>query len=437
VLSFATLIALGTAGLLVLPGLYTGPRLGIVDALFTATSAICVTGLTVVDTATYFTPLGQAWIALLIQLGGLGIVTFATLIIVMLGRRATLGMEEAAGGQAWVVRIDETTLVRAVVVSTLLIELSGASLLWLAWQDDLGAVGAIWPALFHAISAFCNAGFSVFSDNLAGYQRAPGVLLTVAGLIVTGGIGFLVLADLHARYVSRKGVRLGTHTRIVLAVTALLVAGTTLLFLLFESGGELAQLGWFDRAVNALFMAVTPRTAGFNTVEYDAVSNASLFLTIILMVIGGSPGSTAGGIKTSTFALLALAFWVRLRGRRMVSVAGRTIPEETVNRAAGLAVGAMAILTAAIFLLAVVELPAAEDRARFLRLVFEAHSAFGTVGLSMGWTTQTLSALGRLILVALMFVGRVGPLALASAMAFAEGRVAVKYRHPYEDVVIG
>ena len=201
---------------------------------------------------------------------------------------------------------------------------------------------------------------------------------------------------------------------------------------------ELRGMGWADRLWNAWFMAVTPRTAGFNTVDYDAVSNASFFLTILLMIVGGSPGSTAGGIKTTTLALLGLAFVQRLRGRDHVSVGGRTVPSETIQRAAALTIGGVVILGMGVFVLSSVELTGAgaTDRVSFLRLIFEAHSAFGTVGLSRGVTSE-LSPAGRLVLVVLMYLGRVGPLAVASAMAVAVGRERVSYRYAREDVVIG
>jgi trk system potassium uptake protein TrkH len=438
-LSFAGLIGVGTLGLLVLPGLYTGPRLGFVDALFTATSAVCVTGLIVVDTATYFTPLGQAWIATLIQLGGLGILTFTSLFIVLLGRRAALGVEEAAAGQAAAFpHLGKVSLIKAIVAVTFATEAAGAALLWLEWRGEMGARSAVWPAVFHAISAFSNAGFSVFSDSLDRFRTSPFTMLVVSALIIVGGIGFVVLADLRARYLVRRVRRLGTHTRLVLVTTATLLGLGMLLFLLFESGGELAPLSGPARLLNAFFMSVTARTAGFSTVDYGTASNATLLLTMALMVIGGSPGSTAGGLKTTTLALLLLALWTRLRGRHAVSAWGRSVREETVQRAAAVAVGGIAVLGLAILLLAISE-PAgssAADRAQFLKLIFEAHSAFGTVGLSMGATSE-LSTAGRLIVVGLMFVGRVGPLAVASAMALAETRVPVKYRYPYEDVVIG
>jgi trk system potassium uptake protein TrkH len=439
-LSFAVLIAAGTTGFMLLPGLYTGEGLGFVDALFTATSAVCVTGLIVVDTATYFTPLGQAWIALLIQLGGLGILTFTTLVIGVLGRRASLGATEAAGGDATALpHLAPGQLVRYVVGATLVLETVGAVSLWWAWKGDFGAAGAVGPAVFHAISAFCNAGFSIFTDSLEGFAGRPSVVGVVSILVVLGGLGFIVLADLWTRW-SRPDVRrFSTHSRLVLISTAALLGGATVLYLGFELPHTLREMGWIDRLTNAWFMAVTPRTAGFNTVDYDAVSNPALFLTVLLMIVGGSPGSTAGGIKTTTLTLLGLAFLQRLRGHEHVSVAGRSIPSETVHRAAALTVGGLVLLGVAVLVLTMVEQAGGAgvtDRVDFLRLVFEAHSAFGTVGLSMG-VTDTLSSAGRVVVVVLMYLGRVGPLAVASAMAVAVGRKTTQYRYAQEDVVIG
>lgn len=439
VLSFLLLILGGTLGLLVLPGLYTGERLGLVDALFTATSAVCVTGLIVVDTATYFTPLGQAWIALLIQLGGLGILTFTTLLIRLVGGRAGLHAEEAAGGAAAVLpHLHPGALLRSVVTLTVAVEGVGALILWLLWRGGLGGTEAVWPAVFHAISAFSNAGFSIFSTSLVGFRDSPGTLFTVSALVIVGGIGFIVLEDLRARYVLRSRRRLAMHTRLVVVTTAALLAGATVLYLLFEDSYTLAPLSWPHRLTNAWFMAVTPRTAGFNTVDYDLLSNPGLFLTVLLMLVGGSPGGTAGGLKTTTVALLGLSFLARLRGERHVSAFARTVPPDTIHRAAGLAVGGLVLIGVAVFALTMTELPGHQglDRAHFTRLVFEAHSAFGTVGLSMG-VTSTLSPVGRLILVLLMFVGRVGPLAAAAAMALAGRRARVAYRYAEEDVVIG
>jgi trk system potassium uptake protein TrkH len=436
VLSFAGLVTFGALGFLALPGLYTGPRLGVVDAFFTAASAVCVTGLIVVDTATYFTGWGQAWILVLIQVGGLGILTFATLILQLAGGRGPLELESATGSGIGVKPGAIRRVLLPVLATTFAIEAVGATGLWLLWRAPLGSGAAVWPAVFHAISAFCNAGFSTFTENLAGWRTAPPVLLTLGGLIVLGGLGFVVVEDLRTRWVRRRARRLSTHSRVTLGATAVLLLGGAAVFLLFETSGTLAELGFVDRVVNALFMAATPRTAGFNTVDYGSISDPGLVLTVALMYVGGAPGSTAGGIKVTTAALLVLAFWARLRGRAEVAVGRRTVRGETVASATSLAVGAIGILATAIFLLLVVEHAAiAGDRTDLVRLVFEAHSAFGTVGLSMGRTAD-LTPAGRVIITLLMFVGRVGPVSLAAAMAVRAGRRAA-YRYSYDEVAVG
>lgn len=435
-LSFVTLIGVGTAGFLFLPGLYTGEGLGLVDALFTSASAVCVTGLVVVDTATHFTPLGQAWVAALIQAGGLGMLTLTTLVITGLGARPGLDIEEAAGAaQAPLDYIRRSSLLRTVVITTFLLEAGGATALWWSWKGTMGAAGAVWPAVFHAISAFCNAGFSLFSDSLVGV-RDPITLSTVSFLVVVGGLGFLTFEDLRARYLLRTTRRLSVHTRLVLGVTLFLLVAPVPLFAAFEWHGELAGMAGWERWTNAAFMSVTARTAGFNTVDYGAITNPSLFLTILLMAVGGSPGSTAGGFKTVTLAVLVLALWARLRGDDRVMVFQRSIPRDTVLRAAGVVAGGVLILATTVFLLLLTEPVGGTDRAGFVHLVFEAHSAFGTVGLSMG-ATADLSPGGRLLLAVAMFLGRIGPLAAVAAMVAARRRRVGHFRYGEEDVMLG
>jgi trk system potassium uptake protein TrkH len=296
-------------------------------------------------------------------------------------------------------------------------------------------VKALWLAAFHAVSAFGNAGFSLFSANLMGEREHPFVLLVMGGLIMLGGIGFPVIQDLRFR-LRRRQRRLTTHTRIVLTATAVLVLGGAGFFLFFEWNRELAGLGLVDRVANALFMSITPRTAGFNAVDYDGITNASLFLTFVLMWIGGGPASTAGGAKVTTATLLALVLWARLRGEAHVSVAGRTVPAETVNRATGLAVGMVLILMAFLMLMVAFEpaVGALAERAQFVRLAFEVQSALSTVGLSMN-LTPTLASGSKLTLVVVMLLGRVGPLAVLGAMAQRSQRTSFRYAH--EEVLIG
>ena len=441
--SFALLVGLGTLGFMGLPGLYTGEPLSWLDALFTATSAVCVTGLIVVDTATYFTPVGQAFILLLIQLGGLGIITFTTVITVALGRRLSLRHEVLATGVADIVpHVDYQQLVRNVIIFTLVFELVGALGLYGFWVPSMGWGGAAWPAFFHSISAFCNAGFSVFSDSLMGYQQAPGVLGVVMVLIVVGGIGFLTLEELYLLRKSRRGARrfsLSLHSRIVLATTSVLLLGGWGLFTFFEWGVTMEGLPTWAKGLNGLFASVTARTAGFNTIDYGQAADSTNFLTILFMFVGGSPGSTAGGIKTTTAALIGLLAWSRMRGQGITSLWGRSVPDETVQRAVGLFVVATAIVSISIFVFTTTEI-ASELQARvprsFLKYMFEAFSAFNTVGLSMG-VTGDLSDVGRWTTIFLMFIGRVGPLTFAAALAKRRLGTTDSFRYAYEDVGVG
>jgi trk system potassium uptake protein TrkH len=438
VVSFVGLITLGWLGFLFLPGLYEGAAMSWVDALFISASAVCVTGLSTIDVPNVLSFWGELWLLLLIQAGALGILTFAAMVVAAAGRRSGLDIEEAAGGFAAVLpRGTPRQMLGTIFGVTMAVEAFGALCLFLLWLGDHGALRALWLAVFHAVSGFGNAGFSLFSDNMLGQQRHPFVLLTLGALIVAGGLGFPVIQDLRFRLrKAQRQRRLTTHSRVVLSATLLLLVGGASFFLFFEWDRELAQLGLVDRAVNALFMSITPRTAGFNTVDYDGITNASLFLTFVLMWIGGGPASTAGGAKITTATLLALVLWARLRGEGHVSVAGRTVPDETVNRATGLAVGMVLLLLAFLTLMIAFEpaAGAAQERGQLVRLAFEVQSALSTVGLSMN-LTSTLTDGSKLTLVAVMLLGRVGPLAVLGAMALRSQRTNFRYAH--EEVLIG
>lgn len=438
--SFAVLILLGTAGLRFLPGLYTGEPLSWLDALFTATSAVCVTGLIVVDTATHFTPLGQAYILVLIQLGGLGILTFATLVILAMGRRLSLRHRMAASQGADVVAdIDFRQVLKGVLLFSFLFEAVGALLLFAAWSGPLGARGAAWAAVFHAVSAYCNAGFSTFSDSLTGYRTSPWILGVVMGLIVVGGVGFLTMTELNRTLRPRAGVarrRMSLQTRLVLATTGALIVSGWVGFAALEWGGVLVGLPPVHRLTNALFMSITARTAGFNTVDYAEVGAGGNMLTMLLMAIGGSPGSTAGGMKTTTFAVLGLAALARICGRHEVVVGGRAVSEEALQRALVLWVAGSVVIAGAVFALSLLHGPPEVARDGFLALMFEAVSAFNTVGLSMG-TTADLTPGARTVVIVLMYLGRVGPMAAAAALVpVGNGRRDV-IRHAREDLVVG
>jgi trk system potassium uptake protein TrkH len=442
-LSFAGLIVAGTLGLRLLPGLYTGEGLSWIDALFTATSAVCVTGLIVVDTAQHFTGWGQAFILVLIQLGGLGILTFATLAILALGRRLSLHHEALTATAMDVVpELDTRRMVRSLVTFTFLVEGIGALALFMLWLGRFGPQEALWHAVFQSVSAFCNAGFSTFSDNLLGFRESWPSLLAVMVLVVAGGLGFLTLEEIRLALSRRKAGRrfsLTLHSRLVLATTAVLIVGGAGALLLLEGSNTLRNFSPASRVWNALFMSVSARTAGFSTVDYGDTAGSSNFVTILLMSVGGSPGSTAGGLKTTTVALIVLLAVARLRGEPVVSAWSRSVSGETVQRAAGLFVLGFATLTLGILLFSVLETSGSEvggGQDGFLGGMFEVVSAFNTVGLSTG-VTPGLSPAGKLLLVLLMFLGRVGPLTMASALARQGRSRKGGFRYAYEEVMIG
>ena len=446
--SFLALILTGTVGFQTLPGLYAGPGLSWTDAFFTATSAVCVTGLIVVDTAEYFTTWGQAYILIFIQLGGLGIIAFTSIIISTLGQRLSVRHEALAGGPAaHVPHISHLDLTWAVFRFTFVAEAVGAALLYVFWVPRFGWGPAnVWHAVFQAVSAFCNAGFSTFTTSLEAFQGNAPLLIVVMTLIVLGGLGFLTLEEVwvwgrkRGREEQGSGrFRLSLHSQLVLATTAVLILSGWVLFTVFEWSNTLAGLPVGVRLVNGLFASITPRTAGFNTIDYAETLPSTNFLTILFMSIGGSPGSTAGGLKTTTAAVLGLLAWSRLRGTSHTSISNRTIPRDTIYRAMGLFVVTFGIVTAGIYVLTFVEfesvfMPATEGN--FLVHMFEAVSAFNTVGLSMG-ATSGLTTAGRWMTITLMFVGRVGPLAVAAAMSRSRKTHTAKFRYAHEDVAIG
>ncbi len=434
--SFALLILSGTVGLQLLPGIYTGEPMTWLDALFTSTSAVCVTGLTVRDTAQIFTPFGQGFVLLLIQLGGLGMLTFASLILVALGKRLSLRAEASSIVAAEsTLHLEGRNITLDIVRFTFVFEAIGAILLYALWVPKLGWKGAAWPAIFHSVSAFCNAGFSTFTDNLMGFQRSPASLIVIACLILAGGLGFLTHTEIWHALVSwkkRKAFRVSLQSRLVIFVTLLLTAAATPLFAVFEWNNCLTGLTPIDKLVNSLFMSITPRTAGFNAIDYGQATDSANLLTMMLMTVGGSPGSTAGGFKTTTLAILGLMAWSRLRGSESTNCVGRSIPEETTSRAVGLFVIAIGFAIAGVFLLSATENASPRGLTEHM---FEVSSAVNTVGLSMGLTPK-LSVAGRCVIILMMFLGRVGLLTLAALLTIPRSH-AGRFRYAYEDVVIG
>jgi trk system potassium uptake protein TrkH len=428
--------------LLSLPLAHAAEPLSVLDALFTATSATCVTGLTVVDTGTRFSPFGQAVVLGLIQVGGLGLMTFAVFAGIALGGRVaftervviqeTMHHTPSAGVRR---------LVRYVLAFTLASEAAGALWLWLRLREALEPGAAVWSAVFHSVSAFCNAGFSLFPDSLVRYRGDLAVNLGITGLVILGGLGFLASMELRDQLLARlrrlRPPQATLHTRLVLLVTLVLLVGGAAVYLVLEWGNLLRGLPLGERLLAAWFMSVTPRTAGFNTIDYGQASSETLFFTIFLMFVGASPGSTGGGIKTTTFGLLVALVLARWRGRGRASVFHRTIPHAVMDRALLLAMLAWALVSLAIGLLAAVESGGAPFHSadpRFVALMFEAVSAFGTVGLSTGITPQ-LAAGSKLVLSALMFAGRVGPLTLV--LAVGPRQQGGRYRYAEENVMVG
>jgi trk system potassium uptake protein len=428
---FVAAAMLGTA-LLMLPfATETGRSTSILDAAFTATSAVCVTGLIVVDTPVHWTTFGEVVILALIQIGGFGVMALATLVVVVLAKR--LGLRHRLIARAETNTLDAGDVRRVlfgIARMSLAVEAVAALLLFArfatATDESLGR--AAYLGVFHSVSAFNNAGFALFSDSMAGFANDPFVLLTIALVVIVGGLGYPVWVDI-ARDL-RHPNRWSLHSKItVFATLVLLVAGTVLLgWFEWTNPSTFGQLSITDSSVNAFFHAVMPRTAGFNSVDIADMREPSRFLTETLMVIGGGSASTAGGIKVTTFALLGWVMWAELRGESDVVAFGRRVPEAAQRQAltvALLAIGGAVVST--MLMLAWNPLSRSD-------LFFEVVSALGTVGLSAGATDQ-LTALSQMLVMLLMLVGRVGPITIFVALVLREQ--VRRYRHPVERPIIG
>ncbi|HWR38939.1 MAG TPA: TrkH family potassium uptake protein [Patescibacteria group bacterium] len=429
VCGFAGLI-LGGALLLMTPAASTtGQSLSFVDALFTATSAVCVTGLIVVDTGTYFSLFGQMVIIGLIQAGGLGIMAMSTLMALLIGKKINLKerllMQEAMNNLSisGVVR-----LTLYVVKVTLIIEFIGGTILAVRWYQDFGAWG-IYYGYWHAISSFCNAGFDLFGNfsSITRYVDDVTVNLVISLLIIIGGIGFSVIADVWG---NRRFHKFSLHTKVVLVSTGFLLAfGTVVIFLLeFANPETLGELSWRGKILASYFQSVTPRTAGYNTVDMSKLTDATVLFMVILMFIGASPGSTGGGIKTSTTAVLFSSMWALVRGRNEAEIFERRIPSSLVYKAFSV------LFISGILVIFVTMMLTITERQPFLKLLFEVTSAFGTVGLTTGITPE-LSYAGKVWLIITMFAGRVGPVTLALALALRARKGVIQY--PEGRIIIG
>jgi len=450
--SFAIVIAFGTV-MLMMPASTPDGHIGFVDAAFTSTSATCVTGLIVRDTATEFTIFGQIIILILIQVGGLGIMTFAAFFALFLGHNA--GLRESTS----LVRVMDSDFVSdlkkimgSIIGWTLTIETAGAFILYIIWDGQTvnwTTNFKIWQSVFHSISAFCNAGFSLnpvladtsagfFSNptNLEGFAHVPGIAVTIGSLIVLGGIGFMVLTSLgiHMMHRIQTGTskRMSVQVKLVLWVTGILIVAGMALFLILEWNNTLDGMNFSQKMANAYLGSVTPRTAGFNTVPTAMITPAMLWFFVALMFVGASPGGTGGGVKTSTVGVLFISVVSLIRNKPSTEIYKRRIPAIDIKRTAALLfLGGMAFTISA-GLLIISEQNESSGFTAF-DYIFESMSAFGTVGLSTG-PTAYLTWMGKVIIILTMFVGRIGPAALAAATG---RRNVMRYEYPETRITIG
>ncbi len=404
----------------------------LLDALFTATSATCVTGLVIVDTYTYWSLFGQIVILLLIQIGGLGFMIIMTLFAFITHRRITLHQRKLLMQSSGNYQLNGVmSLIQKILLGTLIFEGAGAILLAVRFIPRMGLWEGLYNAIFHAVSAFCNAGFDLMGkygqySSLTTFRDDPMVQIVVMALIVIGGVGFFVWSDLlKCKHHFQKYT---LHTKIVLVMTVFLILSAAIGFFILERNASMKELSLGGQILASLFQSVTTRTAGFNTIEQTALSDGGGMLSIILMLIGGSPGSTAGGMKTTTILIVLLNIAANIRNRDGIEIFKKRIDDETVKQAAAIT-GIYMILT--IMMATVI---VAVEPAKLEHVLFEVSSAIGTVGVTMG-LTPSLSSFSHVILMLLMFVGRVG--GLTFALAFSTESVIPDIRRPREKILVG
>ncbi len=431
-IGFLGIILAGTV-LLALPiASADGKAVDLLTALFTATSATCVTGLVVVDTYSGWSAFGKTVLLTLIQIGGLGFMTIGVFVAVLM--KKNIGLKERGILQESMNMLQIggiVRLVKKITIGTLLIEGIGAVLLSIRFIPQMGWIRGIGNGIFHSISAFCNAGFDLMGkteeySSLVSYSGDVLVNITIMTLIVTGGIGFLVWDDLQKKKLRFKEYLL--HTKIVLVVTASLLLGGALLIYLFERNHLMADMGAGEKVLTSLFASVTARTAGFNTIDVGGMSASSKLVTIVLMFIGGSPGSTAGGIKTTTFAVMLIFVWANLRNSHGSNIFGRRLEEEEIRKASiVVTINLLLAVAAAVILCGMQSFPM-ED------VLLEVFSAIGTVGMSSGITRQ-LNTVARVIIILLMYCGRIG--SMTFALSFTERKKVAPVQLPAEKIIIG
>lgn len=436
IFSFFLIIIAGTF-LLMLPQATQGKALSFIDALFTSTSATCVTGLIIFDTGATFTPFGQFVILLLIQVGGLGIMTFSTFFIFLLMGKFSIAEREVIQEtltQSPIKNIGE--LLKSVFIFTITIEGIGALLLFFLFWERFPAGKSLYFGVFHSISAFCNAGFALFENSFMNYVGDWRLNLIIMILIILGGLGFVVLHEFKGNFMSMGKSVFSFHSKVILIVSALLIIGGAIIIFLFETKNVMLNRSLPTKFLASVFQSVTCRTAGFNTVDISLMTNTSLFFMIMLMFVGASPGSCGGGIKTSTFGVLAAMLIARFKNASDVNLLYRRVPTDVISRAISVTFFSVLIIGVATILLMVTELSGLshqQSRGLFLETLFEVVSAFGTVGLSTGLTSG-LSNTGKIIIIVTMFIGRLGPLTIALAIG---KKSPVRFRYAQEKILIG
>lgn len=425
---FLSLIIIGTILLNLPMASKSGESIGLIDALFTASSAVCVTGLIVVNTAEHWSLFGQVVIITLIQIGGLGIMTMATSVALIMGKKIRLKERliikeqlnhETMGGLV--------KLTKYVVLVTLGIETVGAFFLSFKFIPIYGTVKGIWYSVFHSISAFCNAGFDILGNSITPFVGDVWINIVLCALIILGGLGFAVYLDVYSK---RRFRDLNLHSKFVISITGILIlAGTVLLFLIeYDNPFTLKELSMHDKVLASFFQSNITRTAGFNSIDISAMKDTSAFLFIMLMFIGGSPSSTAGGIKTTTFGTLILTTISTIKGDKDVGVFNRRIREDVINKSLAIIIIGLTWILVVSFILTITE------NAVFLDVVFETTSAFATVGVSRG-ITPSLTTAGKLLITLTMYIGRVG--ALTMAFALGHRRKPKKYREAEGHIIVG
>ena len=429
--SFFILIMIGTILLMFPVATIDGKGTSLVDAFFTSTSALCVTGLVVQDTPLYFSRFGHVVIMILIQLGGLGIMTFYAFFSIAIGRRLLISQQITMKDVLNTKKGEIKKTILFIILSTFILEAIGAVVLAFHWSHETFE-DYIFYSVFHSISAFCNAGFSLFSNSLIGYSNDLVVNVTIGLLIVSGGLGFVVLSNLcgYFSFFSKKDKkrRVNLHTKIVLTMTVILIIVGAILYYLFEYNNTLDLFSTRDKIFVSFFQSITTRTAGFTMVDIGSLTPSTFLYFILFMFIGGASGSAAGGIKVGTFFLIIAVVYNMFRGREEVEIFDRTIHRRTVQKA--VSITTLSLLTILLFCLILL---CTED-APFHTVIFEAFSAFGTVGLSTGLSND-LTVIGKVVISLLMFVGRIGPLTLALVLGkeIAENKI----RFPKESIVVG